>query len=309
MSTGAANSSDHEAFKARLGECIAKFGNYNALAKASGIPQSTFHNYVGTGEPPRDKLIAIARAAGVNVGWLVAGQGKKTDGESEIAISLRPEEQAAFQARFDQIVGERGGIKAFANLTEIPLDRLSQVKAGGQLTVGEFNRIVDRTNLSLNWLIAGRGPAHPFDGFVGLAAGDEPDLGGPSPRPIAGQGESGFAETLEEAAERTKALQAIFRNLPKGRVIIFEIKDDTMKGDFEKGDLVVIDQSQPLTVSAVYLFESLRTKRQFLARAAFTDEGIICGYSNEFYNLNSRFTYRPETHQCFGRAVQRINPI
>jgi transcriptional regulator with XRE-family HTH domain len=56
--------------------CEDRAGSRRALAKASGVPQTTIRGYTARStEPPRDVLVQIAKAAGVSVHWLVTGEG------------------------------------------------------------------------------------------------------------------------------------------------------------------------------------------------------------------------------------------
>lgn len=313
MSTQNLEKNDHDAFKERLLRCIVKLRSANALSHSAGIPQSTFQNYLGKGEPNRPKLVSIARAAGVSVEWLASGAGNDPD-RGDMSISLGAEEEAAFQARFNEVVSKRGGITQLAHATEIPIDRLSQVKAGGELTRGELLRIGDQANVPLHWLITGReklsdeksGATNPDLKFV---AGIKLDPDTPQPRWAKSQGESWYVETPDEAIERMEVMGAILRKLPKGPVFSYEVEDDTMAGDFVKGDMVVIDGSLKPTLSAVYLFETIEKKKRFLARATLTDKGIVCGYTNPYYDRTSRFDFSPDTHACLGRVSHKLTAV
>lgn len=65
---------DNLAFRERLQTCVVRTGGKpNNLAKASGIPLNTLLRYFNGSEPSREKLVQIADAAKVPVGWLAAG--------------------------------------------------------------------------------------------------------------------------------------------------------------------------------------------------------------------------------------------
>ena len=50
------------------------------LAKATGVSPSAFRKWLkGVAEPSRDRLVALAEAAGVNVSWLAQGEGAVPD--------------------------------------------------------------------------------------------------------------------------------------------------------------------------------------------------------------------------------------
>ncbi len=76
-----------EGFAERLRRVIRAYGSANSLAKAAGVSEGALRKWVGgNSEPSRDRIVAIAKAAGVNVGWLAAGQGpeKATGGEADV---------------------------------------------------------------------------------------------------------------------------------------------------------------------------------------------------------------------------------
>lgn len=65
-----------EAFGARICEIARSVGGLEALAARSGVPCHSLHDYArGDAEPARARLVALARASGVNVAWLAAGEG------------------------------------------------------------------------------------------------------------------------------------------------------------------------------------------------------------------------------------------
>lgn len=69
--------SSHEAFAQRLSELIKEAGSARALADAAGVSPNAVHLWLRNSEPGRDKLIAIARAAGISLSWLADGSGQK----------------------------------------------------------------------------------------------------------------------------------------------------------------------------------------------------------------------------------------
>ena len=69
---------DRTRFVGRLRETIAGFGSANGLATAAGVSEGALRKWMqGTSEPTRDRLVAIASAADVNVAWLATGNGPK----------------------------------------------------------------------------------------------------------------------------------------------------------------------------------------------------------------------------------------
>ena len=69
---------DRARFVARLRETIKSFGSANSLANTAGVSEGALRKWAsGVSEPTRDRLVAIARAAGVNVSWLATGSGAR----------------------------------------------------------------------------------------------------------------------------------------------------------------------------------------------------------------------------------------
>ena len=67
-----------ESFACRLKEVANEFKSANALSKAAGVSQSGMQKWLnGVSEPGRDKLVALAKVAGVSVEWLATGRGPK----------------------------------------------------------------------------------------------------------------------------------------------------------------------------------------------------------------------------------------
>ena len=67
---------DRDAFVARLQRIVGQWRSADRLARAMGVSPSAFRKWLkGEAEPSRERLIALAQAAGVNVGWLATGQG------------------------------------------------------------------------------------------------------------------------------------------------------------------------------------------------------------------------------------------
>jgi len=64
------------AFIARLQEIVRHWPSADRLARATGVSPSAFRKWLrGDAEPSRERLVALARAAGVSVGWLASGEG------------------------------------------------------------------------------------------------------------------------------------------------------------------------------------------------------------------------------------------
>jgi phage repressor protein C with HTH and peptisase S24 domain len=71
---------DQAGFAARLQLIVQQWPSADRLAKATGVSPSAFRKWLkGVAEPSRDRLVALAEAAGVNVSWLAQGEGTAPD--------------------------------------------------------------------------------------------------------------------------------------------------------------------------------------------------------------------------------------
>ena len=69
---------DRALFVARLQDIIRSFGSANGLANAAGVSEGAMRKWAhGESEPTRDRLVAIAKAAEVNLTWLATGNGPR----------------------------------------------------------------------------------------------------------------------------------------------------------------------------------------------------------------------------------------
>jgi phage repressor protein C with HTH and peptisase S24 domain len=67
---------DKSAFVERLRTILAHWPSADRLARAVGVSPSAFRKWLkGEAEPSRERLVALARAAGVGVAWLAEGEG------------------------------------------------------------------------------------------------------------------------------------------------------------------------------------------------------------------------------------------
>ncbi len=67
-------------FVARLQLVAAEWPSADRLAKATGVSASAFRKWLkGEAEPSRDRLVALAAAAGVSLAWLAQGEGPEPD--------------------------------------------------------------------------------------------------------------------------------------------------------------------------------------------------------------------------------------
>jgi phage repressor protein C with HTH and peptisase S24 domain len=75
--TEAADSgADRAAFVSRLHMILRHWPSADRLARAVGVSPSAFRKWLkGEAEPSRERLVALAEAASVSVGWLAGGEG------------------------------------------------------------------------------------------------------------------------------------------------------------------------------------------------------------------------------------------
>jgi phage repressor protein C with HTH and peptisase S24 domain len=89
VSKARGGSDDHAAFAERLRIVGKNVGSLSALARKTGVSDSTIHLWLRGSEPSREKLIALAKAGNVNVEWLISGQGPMSGpGEGYIALKM-----------------------------------------------------------------------------------------------------------------------------------------------------------------------------------------------------------------------------
>ncbi len=67
---------DRAAFVSRLHTILRHWPSADRLARATGVSPSAFRKWLkGDAEPSRERLVALAEAAAVNIGWLSMGVG------------------------------------------------------------------------------------------------------------------------------------------------------------------------------------------------------------------------------------------
>lgn len=71
-----ASGADKSAFVERLQLIMAQWPSADRLARATGVSPSAFRKWLkGEAEPSRERLVALARVAGVGTAWLAEGEG------------------------------------------------------------------------------------------------------------------------------------------------------------------------------------------------------------------------------------------
>ncbi|MDR3517522.1 MAG: helix-turn-helix domain-containing protein [Azospirillaceae bacterium] len=85
------NSRPDRRFAERLEFVVKRLGNATRLAAETGISRRSIGDYLaGLAEPSRPRLVAIAQAAGVSVGWLATGDGPVEEASQKHNASERP---------------------------------------------------------------------------------------------------------------------------------------------------------------------------------------------------------------------------
>ncbi len=76
----------------RLRAAIDRIGGNKGVMAKTGIPSRTLSEYLAGGEMKRPALVALAKACGVNIAWLAAGEGPMV-GELQAQPQSQPEPQ------------------------------------------------------------------------------------------------------------------------------------------------------------------------------------------------------------------------
>lgn len=67
-------------------------GTAKSLSERAGVPFGTLQNYLSGGEMKLSNAVAIARATGVRLAWLAAGEGPMRGGDQPAAPPRMPRE-------------------------------------------------------------------------------------------------------------------------------------------------------------------------------------------------------------------------
>lgn len=87
-------------FVARINMLIEASKSVASLAKAAGVSEGALRNWAFRGaEPSRANLIALARAAGVNVLWLATGEGPMRPGDTQAPAQVEEKGKSAEEKR------------------------------------------------------------------------------------------------------------------------------------------------------------------------------------------------------------------
>ena len=298
---------DSDALRARLQVCADKIGSVNALAKASGIPQSTLRNYFIDGVPSVHNIVAIARTAEVSVEWLAAGV--RPVGFNDGSLGKDPLAEQAFQERFDQLLARFNGVVGLSALTKIPEDRLAQVKAGEELNRAELRVICRATQVSVTWLLCGN-----ENQDIPLATDD---VVSEIMRVVSPEGVREAVEGFQRIArkslaakefpfDRLSVIGSLMSRLPALPLVAHTMHDDSMDPTFRKGDLLVFAGVARIVEPGIYLLADTVLQTLMVVRIAVNAGDIKCGRDNKSYDSFGGFPFDPNLMQCHGRLVARI---
>ncbi|PTU03797.1 c repressor [Pseudomonas sp. HMWF031] len=91
----------------RIRECASIVGNGDELARKASIPRSTLESYMtGDSEPKASRLVAIAKSAQVDIGWLASGEGSK---HPDAALESTQEELYDYVPLYDAHISQGHG--------------------------------------------------------------------------------------------------------------------------------------------------------------------------------------------------------
>lgn len=94
----------------RIRQCAELAGSGDALAQKAAIPRRTLETYLsGAAEPKTLRLVAISRAADVNLEWLAAGEGPMRKGEGASIAALDRELMRLVVEEVEQLLADVNG--------------------------------------------------------------------------------------------------------------------------------------------------------------------------------------------------------
>lgn len=107
---GKYNSKIDVKFRERIKEIISEMGSAEELSRRSGVSGRAIGSYkLGESDPSRKNLIAIAKAANVELEWLATGEGTKRKEKTE---SLTRDATIPYETRTDPFIKAVSDLKA-----------------------------------------------------------------------------------------------------------------------------------------------------------------------------------------------------
>lgn len=98
---------NNNGFTERLSACVERAGGKRALATAALISEAQLFRYLnGESDVPSDRLVAIAKAAKVDAGWLLTGDGDQGGASKDLRPPFRPELMMQVVQTFEELLIE-----------------------------------------------------------------------------------------------------------------------------------------------------------------------------------------------------------
>lgn len=98
---------NNDGFTQRLTACVDRVGGKRALANAALISEAQLFRYLNAeSDVPSDRLVAIAKAAQVDAGWLLTGTGDEQGGSKDLKPAFRAELMVQVVQTFEELLVE-----------------------------------------------------------------------------------------------------------------------------------------------------------------------------------------------------------
>jgi phage repressor protein C with HTH and peptisase S24 domain len=99
------NGATKSAFVDRLQTILSHWPSADRLARAMGVSPSAFRKWLkGEAEPSRERLVALAHAAGVGIAWLAEGEGPTPEFETVNGSRRHPSGRGVAELNWNQFV-------------------------------------------------------------------------------------------------------------------------------------------------------------------------------------------------------------
>jgi hypothetical protein len=202
------------------------------LAKASGINHTTLAKHIAGSEPTRPFLNGIAKAAGVNVGWLASGIGSRDDND-EVGPSEEsggsPNRKRLWWLTNEQKPWVPGG-PGPSEFTEIRSDRLARILDRTVApTVGEATLLCEYAKVALFRILV---VPDPKSGVETDASDGNEFLR-----------QSFAANNLIASTKLQVAITEMLRPLNDYQFFVHQLENDFMSPAFERGDILIGDKA------------------------------------------------------------------
>lgn len=132
---------NNDRFLERLAACVERLGGKRAMAVATGISESQVFRYLnGDTELPRDRVAAIAKAAKVDPGWLLTGDGMMEPHANDPRPTFRAELMVQVVQTFEELLIETNTTftprqRALAMTLIYEALRFEEVRTGTEVSV------------------------------------------------------------------------------------------------------------------------------------------------------------------------------